>query len=631
MISKETKDKILATADIVEVISDFVKLKKRGANYVGLCPFHNEKTPSFTVSPVKRIFKCFGCGKAGDVVTFIMEHEKLTYREALLYLAKKYGIEVEETEPDEQEKEKHKLRETLFALNEFALQHFKTNLHDTDYGKSAALPYLTERGIPDYLVEKFEIGLAMPGGREFVSHAGLKGYKPELLVQGGLAIKKGNDYADKFVNRIIFPIHNITGKIIGFGGRILGTKKDAPKYLNTQETEIFVKRYNLYGLYFAKKKIVAEDKCYLVEGYTDVIGFHKAGIENVVASLGTSLTVEQIIAVRRFTKNLVIVYDGDYAGIKASLRGIDLALNEGMNVKVVELPEGEDPDSISQKWSSSEIVDFLNSNENDFIVFKASILLKEAGNDPFKRSQAIHEILTSVGNISDKILRKYYLKEIADKFSLEERILIDELNKILYNKSKYKYSGADTNEETLKKVTPSLPVIVQGVDFKPQEEEIVKILLKFGDKKLKMPDGSEFYVADVVINEIKSDEFVFTVPVYKKIFEEYEQGQRELEHFINHDDEEIRKLTADILMSGYKLSKIYSNFNIYTLSEEERLYNTVISTIILLKIKILETERELLKKELKEAEAKKDETKMLDLIQRISRINNAILSFKKEL
>ncbi len=631
MISKETKDKILATADIVEVINDFVKLKKRGANYVGLCPFHNEKTPSFTVSPVKRIFKCFGCGKAGDVVTFVMEHEKLTYREALLYLARKYGIEVEETEDDEQEQEKQKLRKTLFDLNEFALQHFKTNLYDTDYGKSVALPYLAERGIPDYLIEKFEIGLALPGGRELVSHAGLKGYKVELLVQGGLAVKKGNDYADKFVNRIIFPIHNITGKIIGFGGRILSAKKDVPKYLNTQETEIFVKRYNLYGLYFAKKKIVAEDKCFLVEGYTDVIGFHKAGIDNVVASLGTSLTVEQIIAIRRFTKNLVIVYDGDYAGIKASLRGIDLALNEGMNVKVVALPEGEDPDSISQQWSSSEIVDFLTRNEKDFIVFKASILLKEAGNDPFKRSKAIHDILVSVSHISDKILRKYYLKEIADQFSLDEKILVDELNKVLYNRVKYKHSGKNADDETLKKNTPSLPVIVQGVDFKPQEEEIVKILLKFGDKKLKMPDGNEFSVADVVINEIKNDEFVFTIPVYKKIFEEYEQGKRDTEYFINHDDEEIRKLTADILMSGYKLSKIYSNANIYTLSEEERLYNTVISTIILLKIKMLETQRKLLKKELKEAETHKDEATMLDLIQRISRVNNAILNFKKEL
>ena len=632
MITQETKNKILATADIVDVIKDFVKLKKRGANYVGLCPFHNEKTPSFTVSPTKHIFKCFGCGEAGDVVSFVMKHEKLSYTEALIFLAKKYDIEIEEIKYDKQEKEKHKLRESLFILNEFALKYFVENLHNTDYGKSVALPYLLDRGIPEHLIKKFEIGLAMPGGKDFVNYARLKGYKPELLLQGGLSTKKGETYKDKFINRIMFPIHSITGKIIGFGGRILSTKKDVPKYLNTQETEIFIKRNNVYGLYFAKKKIVSEDKCFLVEGYTDVIGFYKAGIENVVASLGTSLTVEQIVAIRRFTKNLVIVYDGDYAGIKASLRGIDLALNEGMNVKVVELPQGEDPDSISQKWSSSDIIEYLKDNEVDFIVFKASVLIKDAGNDPFKFSQAIHDILYSVSNISDKILQKYYLKEIAEKFSLDEQLLIDELNKVLYNKLKQKATKKNEPEVKSEKANTLIFLSSKELNLKPQEEEIIKILLKYGEKKLKIPEiEEELYVSDLVVNELENDNFSFKVPIFKTIFEEFKKGNKHIDYYKNHENEEIREFVANVLMSEYKLSKIYENFDIYTLSEEERLYKMILTTIILIKIKMLEIQREYLQDKLTNAEKNEDNPLIQQTIKKITEINNLIINFKKEL
>ena len=628
MISKETKDKILAAADIVEVISEFVKLKKRGANYVGLCPFHNEKTPSFTVSPVKGIFKCFGCGKAGDVVTFIMEHEKLTYPEALRYLARKYGIEIEETEPDPEEEAKKKLRESILVLNQFAMEFFKKNLHDSDYGKSVALPYLIERGIPDYLIEKFELGYALPGGKDFLSYARLKGYKEELLLQAGLITQKGNSYADKFTGRIMFPIHNITGKIIGFGGRIIGKADNTAKYLNTQETEVFQKRYNLYGLYFAKKHIVSQDKCYLVEGYTDVIGFHKAGIENVVASLGTSLTTEQIITIRRFTRNLTIVYDGDPAGIKASLRGINLALEEGMNVKIVELPEGEDPGSIANSCSGSEVISYLKENETDFIRYKAAVLLKDSGNDPFKRSSAIADILSSVAAISNRISREFYIKEISKIFDTSEQALIAELNKILANKKKL-LSYKQKNTETTTPETKEKTIISVGNPLLAQEEEIIKLLLKFGSNTIEIND-TVTTVSDYIISEIEANQITFTNPTFDLIYKEYTSGNININYYVSHENEMVRKFAADILMTKYDLSKIFEKHNVYIFTEEEMLAKHTVSSMALLKIKLLEQKRSEEEKHLKEIEKEGDTEQILKSMTLISQINQAINELKKE-
>ena len=629
MISRETKDKILATADIVEIISEFVNLKKRGSNYVGLCPFHNEKTPSFVVSPAKGIFKCFGCGKAGDVVSFIMEHEKLSYYEALKFLAKKYGIEIEEAPIDDEAIAKQKLREILFNLNEIALKHFKNNLWNTDWGKSVALPYLLkERKIPEYLIEKFELGFAMSDGKDFYSFARSKGYKDENLSKAGLIVKKSNGYTDRFVNRIIFPIHNITGKIIGFGGRVLGKAKDTAKYLNTPETEIFQKRDNLYGLYFAKKHIISNDKCYLVEGYTDVIGLFRAGVENVVASLGTSLTTNQIITLRRFSKNLTIVYDGDFAGIKASLRGIDLALEEGMNVRIVALPEGEDPDSITTKWTASQVVEYLKENEQDFIKYKAKFLLKETQNDPYKKSQAIHEILVSVASFDNPVTRGIYIKEISGLLNVEEEFLYDELNKILYNKyqkqakQKQKIPITETDKKEEKK-TPSLPTFISNIYYKPQEEEIIKILLKYGDKTISI-DGQTFKAADIVISELKGDNITFSDPVFGKIYEEYLKGNTDIDYFINHQDSGIREVAANILFSKHKLSRIFENYNIYTYSEEDMIYQNIIVTILLFKKKILEIKRDELIKELADAENENDEEKILNLMNKITQINSIL-------
>ena len=628
MISKETKDKILAAADIVEVISEFVKLKKRGANYVGLCPFHNEKTPSFTVSPIKGIFKCFGCGKAGDVVTFIMEHEKLTYPEALRYLARKYGIEIEETEPDPEEEAKKKLRESILVLNQFALEFFKKNLHNSDYGKSVALPYLIERGIPDYLIEKFELGYALPGGKDFLSYARLKGYKEELLLQAGLITQKGNSYTDKFAGRIMFPIHNITGKIIGFGGRIIGKADNTAKYLNTQETEVFQKRYNLYGLYFAKKSIVSKDKCYLVEGYTDVIGFHKAGIENVVASLGTSLTTEQIITIRRFTRNLTIVYDGDPAGIKASLRGINLALEEGMNVKIVELPEGEDPGSIANSWSGSEVISYLDEKETDFIRYKAAVLLKDSGNDPFKRSSAIADILSSVAAISNRISREFYIKEISKIFDTSEQALIAELNKILANKKKllaYKQNNTESTTQASKEKT-SVPIISS---LSTQEEEIIKLLLKFGSNSIEINNNTTT-VSEYIFSEIEANQITFTNKTFELIYNEYASGNTNINYYVSHENEEVRKFAADILMTKYDLSKIFEKHNVYLFTEEEMLAKHTVSSIALLKIKLLEQKRAEEEKHLKEIEKEGNVEEVFKSMNLISQINQAINELKKE-
>ena len=633
MINKETKDKILAAANIVDIISEFVKLKKRGANYVGLCPFHNEKTPSFTVSPVKGIFKCFGCGKAGDVVTFIMEHEKLSYYDALKYLARKYGIEIEETEPDPEAEEKKKLRESIFTLNEFAKIFYKKNLIESDYGKSAALPYIKERGIPDHLIEKFELGFALPVGKDFLSYARSKGYKESLLIEAGLITKKGNSYSDKFVNRIIFPIHNITGKIIGFGGRVIGKAENTAKYLNTQETEIFKKRLNLYGLFFAKKTIVAEDKCYLVEGYTDVIGFHKAGIENVVASLGTSLTTEQIITIRRFTKNITIVYDGDPAGIKASLRGINLALEEGMNVKIVELPEGEDPDSITNKWSSSEVIDYIKSHETDFIKYKAHILIKDTKSDPYKRTSAIEDILTSVAAINNKISREYYIKEIAKIFGTSEEALFAELNKILRNKRKQKQKEEAIDkkaESTSNKQDSAGSILFPQASLKSREEELIKLLLKFGDKTITY-QNEEITVADYIINQLSQNKLVLTTNPAKIIYDEFISGNTAIDYFKSHDNPEVRKFIADMLFSKYTLSKIYEKYQIYTYTEDELLAKHTFSSVALFKIKLLELKRNEIKKELHKLEKEdSDPEKIFQLINFISNINKTISLIKSE-
>jgi DNA primase len=428
MIEQKTIAEIFETAKIDEVVGDFVNLRRRGVNMIGLCPFHNEKSPSFTVSPAKGIYKCFGCGKGGNSVNFIMEHEQASYPDALRFLAKKYGIKIEEKVlTPEQDMERQRV-DSLFILNEYAVNYYHDNLMNDDVGKSVGLSYFKERGFRKDIIEKFQLGFAFDKNDHLTLNMVNKGYKLELLKSVGLTTQYGRDF---FRNRVLFPIHSLSGKVLGFGGRILVTDKKQPKYLNTSETEIYNKSKVLYGIYFAKKAIRQEDDCFLVEGYTDVISLHQAGIENVVASSGTSLTVGQIQLIKRYTPNITILYDGDAAGIKAALRGLDLVLEQDMNVKVVLLPEGEDPDSFVQSVGTKQFKEYIAENAADFILFKTNLILEETKNDPIKRATLIKDIIESIARIPDPIKRSVFVRECANLMEMSEQILIDEANKAM--------------------------------------------------------------------------------------------------------------------------------------------------------------------------------------------------------
>ena len=424
MIDQATIQKIFDAADIYEVVSDFVSLKKRGVNYLGLCPFHNEKTGSFTVSPAKGIYKCFGCGKGGNAVNFIMEHEQMSYVEALKYLAEKYHIPVEEKELTEEQRKEKTERESMLIVSSYANEYFQYQLWNTDEGRSVGLGYLRQRGISDEMIRKFGLGYNPEGWGAFTKAAQEKGYKKEFLVKTGLTIENEKGLFDRFRARVMFPVLDLAGKVIAFGGRTMTADKKISKYLNSPESEIYHKSKTLYGIFFAKKSIVQQDRCILVEGYTDVISFHAKGIENVVASSGTSLTIEQIRLIRRLTPNVTIIYDGDAAGIKASLRGIDLVLEEGLNVRVLLLPDGEDPDSFARSHTPQDLADFIANNETDFINFKTKLLLGAAGDDPVERARLITDIVRSIAKIPDNIMRSVYVRETAHRY--------DELKALLY-------------------------------------------------------------------------------------------------------------------------------------------------------------------------------------------------------
>jgi DNA primase len=441
MIDQATVERIHEASKFVEVVSEFVTLKKRGVNYIGNCPFHNEKTPSFTVSPSKEIFKCFGCGKGGNSVHFIMEHESISYVEALRYLANKYHIEIQEKELSPEEISLHTDRESMLVLNSYAQKYFSTILHQHQEGKSIGLTYFKERGFRQDIIDKFQLGYCLEERDAFTKEALKNGYKKEYLVKTGLTFEGDNNYfADRFRGRVMFPVHSLSGKVVAFGGRVLKTEAKTAKYLNSPESEIYHKSNELYGIYFAKQSIVKSDCCYLVEGYTDVISMHQAGIENVVASSGTALTAGQIRLIRRFSTNITVIYDGDAAGIKASIRGIDLLLEEGMNVKVLLLPDGEDPDSFARKQNASELIAYINQNQTDFIGFKTKLLLEDAGKDPVKKALLITDIVKSIAIIPDNIIRSVYVRECSKMLDIEESVLYNEINRISKNKKEKRFS-----------------------------------------------------------------------------------------------------------------------------------------------------------------------------------------------
>ncbi len=562
MISRATIDKINETARVEEVVGDFVTLKKRGANLLGLCPFHNEKTPSFTVSPAKGIYKCFGCGAAGNSVNFIMEHEHLGYPEALKYLADKYNIEVEETGGERTAEEQIQLneKEAMYIVSGFAQRFYTDQLLNTEEGRSIGLSYFKERGFSQATVEKFQLGWA-PNGKDELTQAALKaGYKLEILKKAGLTSDKYETPMDFFRSRVQFTIHNFSGKVVGFGGRTLLSDKKVPKYVNTQETEIYNKSKILYGLFFAKTAIRKADECILVEGYTDVISMHQAGIENVVASSGTSLTEGQVQLIKRLTQNITIIYDGDPAGIKAALRGIDLILEEDMNVRVVALPEGEDPDSYVKSVGATAFDAFKDENSKDFILFKTSLLLDDAGTDPVKRSEVIRDIVTSIQLIPDAIKRSLYIQECSKLLDISEQILITEVNKLTRQRLAKARKGdvADTQYAE--------PVIeVEHEQAKPgtgksamlrQERDIIRLLLEYGH--MSFDEG--ITVSHVILHDLEEDAIEFEQEVCRKILDVYKQADTEetpvpeSKLFLGHEDREISSFAIELMHSPYEVS-----------------------------------------------------------------------------
>ena len=471
MIDQATIDRILDAAQIVDVVSDFVTLRKRGVNYVGLCPFHNEKTPSFSVSPSKGVCKCFSCGKGGNAVHFIMEHEQLSYYEALKWLAKKYNIEIKERELTKEEKQSQGLRESLFLVNQFAAEYFQDILYNNIDGQSIGMTYFRQRGFRDDIIKKFQLGYCTESKDALARTAIQKGYKQELLLKTGLCYMKddGKTIRDRFWGRVIFPVHNITGKVVAFGGRVLSaaTKNVQMKYVNSPESEIYHKSKELYGIYFAKQSIIRQDRCFLVEGYTDVISMHQSGIENVVASSGTALTSDQIRLIHRFTNNITVLYDGDGAGIKASIRGIDMLLEEGMNIKVCLLPDGEDPDSFARKHNATEYQAYINNNEVDFIRFKTNLLMEEAGKDPIKRAELISSIVKSISVIPDSIVRSVYIRECSQLLKMDEKILVEATAKLIEQAAESK-----EKEEERKRQREEYNRRQQAISTPQQEEEI---------------------------------------------------------------------------------------------------------------------------------------------------------------
>ncbi|MGI9530652.1 DNA primase [Lutimonas sp.] len=568
MIARDTIDKVFETARVEEVIGDFVNLKKAGANYKGLSPFTDEKTPSFMVSPVKQIWKDFSTGKGGNSITFLMEHEHYSYPEAIRYLAKKYQIEIEETVQNEEEKKRSNEKESMFLVSEYAKTYFMDTLWNSEKGKAIGLSYFKERGFTDETIRKFELGYSLDEWSAFTDEAISKKYEIEFLDKTGLTIVKDNRKFDRFKGRVMFPIQSMSGRILGFGGRTLSTDKRAAKYLNSPESDIYHKSKVLYGLYQAKQSVAKEDNCYLVEGYTDVISMWQSGIENVVASSGTALTPDQIRLINRLTNNITVLFDGDAAGIRASIRGIDLILEQGMNVKVVAFPEGDDPDSFAKARTSEEIKEYLHEHSQDFIQFKTSLLLEETKNDPIKRAELIRDIVSSISKIPNNIQKEIYVQECARIMNISESVLFNELSQILKRGAKEAHPSKvqKTPFTGVKKEAKKIEKIDQLFQM---EKKIIEILLLYGNEQVDFVDftseiddnGKKKMVknnySNIVCKEIymhlQEDEIEFTNPVFLKIYYEIihllnqEQGIS-ADLFTNHEDVDVSSTVTDILM-----------------------------------------------------------------------------------
>lgn len=656
MIPKETVDKILDTAQIEDIVGDFVTLKRRGANYIACCPFHNEKTPSFYVSPSKGIYKCFGCGKAGTAVGFVMEHESLSYVEALKYIAAKYHIEVQEKEETAEEIASRQRSESLLLVSEYAWKFFMESLKSPE-GKAIGYQYFKSRGLEDETIARFGLGWAPSGRNTLAKAARADGFKEEFLVDTGLCIKRDDgSLSDRFYDRVVFPVHSVGGRVIAFGCRTLKTDKSVAKYVNSPETEIYVKSKSLYGIYFAKNEISRRDKCILVEGYLDVISMHQLGITNVVASSGTSLTVEQIRLIRKFTGNVTIIYDGDAAGIHAALRGIGLVLKEGLNVKVVLLPDGDDPDSYSRKHTLDEVNSFIGTHEQDFISFKTDLLLGEAGNDPLKKANLINDIADTVALIPDAVKRSVYVESCSVKFNIDPQVLFTRISHTRREMIEADRKQHDRERQRAERLAgaaePAVNIPLDSVPaqeqmpadaavpmqrrledplLEPCEKELLEFVLKSGQNNLIFDNDSDFYseepvtVADFIDSALAADDENFVNVLYhntyEKYFEYYEEGLSQnqiVSILMDGQDREMADLVSGLLIPKYDLT--VTNFKEALTTEDTRLATFVPRAILTYKAKRIERKISILKAVVKGAA---DETALIEAMKEISELNSA--------
>ncbi|NGM66259.1 DNA primase [Sphingobacterium sp. SGR-19] len=654
MIKKETIEKVLDAARIEEVVGDFVDLKKRGTSLIGNCPFHNEKTPSFHVSVAKGIYKCFGCGAGGDALKFVMELEKYSYPEAIRYLADKYSIPVEEVERSPAQLAAQDKRESLYVLSTWASKYFKEQLWDTEPGQSIALSYFKERGYREDIIQKFDLGYSPEQWTALADTAVENGFHKDYLKEIGLAIERddGSIY-DRFRGRVIFPIHNLTGRVIGFGGRTLKTEKTVPKYVNSPESDIYHKSDVLYGLHFAKKAIKDNDVCYLVEGYADVLSMHQAGIENVVSSSGTSLTSGQIRLISRFTNNVVILYDGDAAGIKASLRGTDMLLEEGLNVKVLLFPDGNDPDSYVQKYGSTAFKEYIAKHQEDFIFYKTNILLKDTAGDPIKRAEVIREVVESIALIPDEIKVSVFIQQCSHLLDIEERVLLTELNKIRIQKAK----AQDKKVQQASKISNDFPAESMppadlfltdaerdqedtSVGGAPQtitpdtlqEREIVRILLNYGEELAVWEGDGDVPIAPLLLNALDDITFEdrassFIVDIFKLRAEHFEIP--DTKYFFSHEDKEVQDLAITCVATPYELSPNWNDEKrkIYVRQEREQLRELTMQAIYRIKKRKVEKEMVKIREELKLTATREDIEILLAKYQKLKEAEKVLGDF----
>ncbi len=655
MIDRETVDRIYAAADIVEIVSDYVTLKRKGVNYTACCPFHNEKTPSFIVSPAKGLFKCFGCGKGGNAVTFVMEQEACSYVEALKMVAKRYHIEVHEREQTEEDIRRNNDRESMFALNGWAAEYFANYLCHEQEGMSVGMSYFRQqRKLSEATIRKFGLGFCPARGDRMTKDALAAGYKREFLLSTGLSLQRESDGSlyDRFRDRVIFPVHNISGRVVAFGGRTLRTDKSVAKYQNSPESEIYSKKRELYGLYFAKRAIQQQDVAILVEGYLDVISMHQAGVENVVASSGTSLTTDQIRLLGRFTRNITVIYDSDPAGIHASLRGIDMILHEGMNVRIVLLPDGDDPDTFARSRSTAEVQAYIRDHEQDFLDFKAHLLIADAQGDPIRKAALISDMVQSIAQIPDAIRRSVYIKECARTMDIDEQILIGEVARKRLSSTGDRETDEFVRRQTARRRDEQPPAaeppaayaekVEAGSGVPTLERELAKDLLKYGHRSFDFKEGPNLVpcnVAEVIFGELDEDNLRFTDPRCDRILETYREQWHLLgtgvevpvHHFLNHPDPEVCNLSVDLLTSddNYVPSELWRRKEVHVESDEEMLAVGVPKAVTLYKSKVIERLIEAERVKLQNDSLPEEE--LLEIMKRLSHLNTIKVTIANKL